>query len=115
MWLKLSDDYHDQCADLSDAAYRTHTEALGWVMRRETGGYITDRDIRRFGESECAQMAVKELIRLGFWKSVDDGYQILHHMEHQIEPEVIQKRRENTAQRVKRHRRKQAGVEGGKS
>lgn len=109
-WLKLSDDYHDQCASLSDAAYRTHTEALGWAMRRETGGFISERDIRRFAESESSTDAVKELLDRGFWEPAAGGYRIKHHMEHQPEPEVIAKRRENTARRVRRNRKRQAGL-----
>lgn len=107
-WLKLSDDYHDQCATLSDAAYRTHTEALAWTMRRETGGFISDRDIRRFAESEQAEEAVKELLDREFWKPAPGGYRIGHHMEHQPEPDVLAKRRMDAARRQRRYRRKSA-------
>ena len=109
-WLKTSDDFPDQCATLSDAAYRTHHEALSWAMRRETGGFISERDIRRFAESESASEAVKELLDREFWEPAAGGYRIIHHMEHQPEPDVIRKRRENTARRVRRFRRKQVGL-----
>lgn len=111
-WLKLSDDYSDDCArvELSDAAYRTHTEALNWVMRRETGGRLTHRDVRRFAESENAETAIKELLDAGFWEVTAYGYRVVHHMEHQPEPDLIERRRELTAERVRRHRRKKAGL-----
>ena len=50
MWLKLSDDFGDDCArlKLSDAAFRTLVESLLWAMRRENGGSIDNIDIRRF-------------------------------------------------------------------
>ena len=109
-WTKLSDDYSDECRDLSDAAFRTHTEALIWTMRRETGGYIEARDVRRFAESPHAEIAVDELIAVGWWTVERQGYQIRHHMEHQPEPDLIAKRRADTAERVKKHRRKKAGL-----
>lgn len=109
-WTKLSDDFGDQCARLSDAAFRTHVEALVWAMRRETGGYIDSRDVRRFGESPHAEMAVAELVAIGWWSIEGQGYRIHHHMEHQPEPEVIAKRRALEAERQRRHRLKRAGL-----
>jgi hypothetical protein len=34
-WVKLGDEFFDQCADagLSDAAVRTHAEAVAWLYR----------------------------------------------------------------------------------
>lgn len=110
-WTKLSDDFADMCAGLSDAAFRTHVEGLIWTMKRETGGYLSPRDIRRMAESPHADMAVTELINVGWWTVDGQGYRIQHHMEHQPEPDLIAKRRELTAERVRRHRRKKAGLE----
>ena len=111
-WTKLSDDYADDCArvTLSDAAFRTHTEGLIWTMRRETGGYIEAREVKRFAESPHAEMAVAELVALGWWVIDGQGYRIEHHMEHQPEPDVIEARRKLSAERQKRHRRKKAGL-----
>jgi hypothetical protein len=111
-WLKLSDDYADELArfGLSDAAFRTHTEALGWVMRRETGGQITDRDVSRFAESRDVSRAIPDLCDLGLWERTPGGYTVRHHMEHQPEPDVLAARRTATAKRVQRHRRKAAGL-----
>lgn len=92
-WLKVSDDFPDQCADLSDAAYRTHTEGLCWCMRRETGGYLSRRDVRRMAESEWADEAVQELLDAGFWVAEGEGYRIKHHMEHQPSPETVERQR----------------------
>lgn len=109
-WTKLSDDFSDDCRALSDAAFRTHTEALIWSMRRETGGYLEAREVRRFAESPHADAAVDELIACGWWSIERQGYRINHHMEHQPEPDLIATRRALTADRVKRHRRKKAGL-----
>lgn len=111
-WLKLSDDFPDALArvGLSDAAFRTHVEALCWVMRRETGGRLSERDVRRACESTEVAHAVDELVDAGFWDRTPDGYVVAHHMEHQIEPEVLLHRRAQNAARQRRHRRKKAGL-----
>jgi hypothetical protein len=110
-WTKLSDDFSDECHTLSDAAFRTHVEALIWTMRRETAGYITAHDVRRFAESPHAQMAVDELVACGWWAIEGQGYRIVHHMEHQPEPDLIARRREQTADRQRKFRRRKAGLE----
>lgn len=112
-WLKLSDDFAEDCArvELSDAAFRTHVEVLLWCMRRENGGCISVRDLIRSAESQDVEAAVEELIAYGFWEANENGWRVLHHMEHQPEPDLIAKRRASTAERVRKHRRKQAGVD----
>lgn len=113
VWLKLSDDFGDECArvDLSDAAFRTHVEAQLWTMRRESAGRLTFRDVRRFAESDGVDAAVAELLKAGFWTETGDGYVIEHHMDVQIEPEVMEQRRKMTAERQRRKRFKAAQLE----
>jgi hypothetical protein len=111
-WTKLSDDFGDQCAGLSDQAFRTHAEALLWTMRRETGGWVTPRDVQRFAESPGAADAVTELVSCGFWSMVDGGYRIEYGMADQVEVAVIEARRRADALRQQRKRRKAAGLEG---
>lgn len=112
MWVKTSDAYPDRCAavDLSDAAYRTHHEAISWVMRRENGPLISKRDVDRFAESPMADAAVVELLDAGFWRPAAGGYEVVMGMEHQPEPEVIEARRMADAERQRRSRRKRAGL-----
>lgn len=111
-WLKLSDDFGDECAnaELSDAAFRTHVEGLLWAMRRESAGRLTVRDVRRFAESVDVDQAVGDLVKAGFWIKTGDGYVVEHHMEHQIEPEVMEQRRKMTAERQRRKRLKAAQI-----
>lgn len=109
-WLKTSDDFPDQCCGLSDAAYRTHHEALSWAMRRENGGRIPYREVKRFAESTASHAAVQELIEKGFWHDDGTAYQLIHHMEHQPEPEVLARRREQAAERQRKNRLKKAGI-----
>ena len=114
-WTKLSDDFGVQCAALSDAAFRVHVEGLIWTMRRESGGYLTVRDVVRLSESPHAEMAVVELVACGWWSVEGQGYQINHHMEHQPEPDVLARRRQLDAERQRRRRRNLIGIEAGPS
>ena len=98
-------------AHLSDAAYRTHDEALLWVMRREVGPRFPKHELRRFAETSDPETAARELVACGFWIDHDgDGFEVLHHMEHQVEPEVIARRREMDAERQRKARLKKAGL-----
>jgi hypothetical protein len=109
-WLKLSDDWYRVCRGLSDAAFRTHTEAMAWTMDCETGGAISQRDIPRFAESPHVNEAITELIAMGFWTPIGDDFQLVVGMEYQPEPEVLAKRRELTAERQRKYRRKAVGL-----
>ena len=106
VWAKLDDAYGDECAVLSDAAFRTHTEGLGWTMRRVTEGRITMRDLRRFAETDDPDKAVAELVEHGWWEdhSSGDGWMILHDMPCQRTREQIEADRAATAERQRRWR-----------
>jgi hypothetical protein len=108
-WLKKSDDFAVECASLSDAAYRTHDEGLLWVMHRETGGRFPKQELRRFAETADPDAAVAELLACGFWLDHGYEYEVVHHMEHQPEPDVLAKRRAANADRNRRWRRRNAG------
>jgi hypothetical protein len=109
-WTKLSDDFSDDCSELSDAAFRCHVEGLLRVMRRETGGAFTERDLRHL-DSPDAERGVAELVAAGMWERTPTGYRVVHHMEHQPEPEVIARRREPAADRQRRKRMKAVGID----
>jgi hypothetical protein len=109
-WLKESDDFAVDCRALSDAAYRTHDEALLWVMRHLTGGRIPKRQLRWLAATKNPQKAAAELLAGGFWKDHGEEYEVIHGMEDQIEPEVLAKRKADAAERQRRKRRKDAGL-----
>ncbi len=80
-WLKIGDEFPAECSPLSDAAVRTHVEALSWVMKRETGGLIETRHLHRLAETTSEPLvAVAELVARGFWVEVEEGWRIKHHM-----------------------------------
>ena len=102
-WSKYGSEYSDEIANacLSDAAYRTHTEAIGWVYRIEDLKLrIPKHLVRRFAGSDDYELAVKELAEAGFWRDRGDTWEIVHHAD------VI--RQSIQAQRQKRDRDKRA-------
>lgn len=109
-WCKLGDEWPDAARDLSDAAYRTHTEALCWSARRLLDLIITKRDIPRFAETGDPESAVAELVRTGWWQEIPEGYYIgVRFAEWQLESTVVQARRDSNAIRQRRHRLHKAG------
>ena len=115
VWAKLNDAYGDESATLSDAAFRTHTEALCWAMRRLTEGRITHRDLRRFAETKDPEAAVAELLDIDWWTDHPDGdgsWLILHDMDYQRTKDQVEADRAATADRQRKwreaHGKKQA-------
>lgn len=106
MWLKLGDEFPVQSRSLSNGAFRTHVEGLSWVMLKETGGVVDKVAIKRFAESPTYETDIGELLAAGFWSDEGDHYRIRRHMEWQIEPEVLEQRRSDTAARQRRYREK---------
>lgn len=112
-WLKLSDDFADDLAriGLSDAAFRAHVEGLLWSMRRETGGELDRIAVRRCIEVADPDAAIQELVDAGLWARLPGGgFQVVHGMDVQVEPDVMAKRREANAERQRRKRRKAVGI-----
>lgn len=121
-WAKFGAEYSDEIAHagLSDAAYRTHTEAIGYVYRVEDLRLRIPKNlIRRFAGSEGYDLAVKELGEAGFWRDHGEYWEIVHHAD-VIRGGIIaqqQKRaRDKNAQRSRRQRLAEtsdpAGVSG---
>lgn len=110
VWAKLDDAYGDDCAPLSDAAFRTHTEGLVWTMRRVTEGRITQRDLRRFAETKDPDAAVAELVEIRWWEAHPDGdgWQIIHDMSYQRTRDQVEADRDAAAERQRRWRERHA-------
>jgi hypothetical protein len=109
-WTKLGDEFADAAWELSDAAYRTHTEALQWSNRLGVDLVIPKRHLRRFAFSETAEAAAAELSAAGWWKDTGDYWDIgCRFAEWQIERAVVDQRRADAALRQRRHRQHKAG------
>lgn len=104
MWTKIGDEFVDDAADLSDAAVRTHLEALAWSNRRLLDLVIPKRDLRRFAFSETADAAVTELVNVGWWEDCGNCWALVYRPEWQQSREQVEKRREDNL-RSQWHRR----------
>lgn len=109
-WTKLGEEWPDAARELTDAAYRTHTEALCWSNRRGLDLHIPKRDLKRFAETDDPDTAIKNLIATGWWQDCGDVWFVgVQFADWQLESAVVNKRRDDTALRVRRHRMHEAG------
>lgn len=105
-WAKYGVEFFDQAAELglSDAAVRTHAEAIAYVYRLDREN-VADLSIgrhllHRFAGSLDAETAAVELVDAGLWRETPTGWTIEHHGD------VI--RQSLSAQRAKRERDRRA-------
>lgn len=90
-WTKLSDDFTDDCWNLSDAAFRLHIEGLVWSNRKLLDLRIPKDDLARF--SDC-RVALPELLETGWWRATADAYEIVHHGLYQRTREAVLRQQE---------------------
>jgi hypothetical protein len=80
-WAKFGTEFRGQVlmAGLSDAAARTHFDALLWLYEIESPGTrIPKRLIRTFAGSADCELAIRELVAAGFWDDDGDDYVVVH-------------------------------------
>ena len=64
-WTKLSDDFSDDCWQLSDAAYRLHTEGLIWSNRKLLNLRLAKDEMRMWAKHPESAAAIRSH-RAGF-------------------------------------------------
>jgi hypothetical protein len=110
-WTKLGDEYSDEVAHagLSDAAYRTHTEAIGWLYRIEDMRLCIPKSVvRRFAGSPDHELGIKDLAAAGYWRDRGDAWEVIHHAEiirQSIQQQQDHRERNRRAQRAYRKRK----------
>jgi hypothetical protein len=109
-WSKYGAEYSDELANagVSDAAFRTHTEAIGWLYRVEDLKLrIPKHLVRRFAGSDEYDHAAKELTDLGLWRDRGDAWELVHHADvvrQSIQAQRQKRDRDKRAQQAKRDR-----------
>lgn len=91
-WTRTSDDYADECWDLSSDAYRTHHEGLTWANRKLTDCTVKKTDVVRAVKFPDA---VAELLACGFWTDEGDHYRIRHQAAYQRTREEVLRMQES--------------------
>jgi hypothetical protein len=87
-WTKLSDDFGDDCYQLSDKAFRLHVEGLLWSNRKLLDLKLDKKVLQRWATHP---EAVTELVDLGWWTDEGDHYFIRHHACYQRSREQVLK------------------------
>jgi hypothetical protein len=85
-WTKLSDDFTDDCWELSDAAVRLHMEGLVWSNRKLLDLRLAKDDMVRWAKRPAA---AEELVNAGWWRDESDYYVIIHHAVYQRSRQAV--------------------------
>lgn len=111
-WTKLGDEFSDECAahELSDSAFRTHVEAIGWIYRVEQMDLrIPKHLVRRFAGSAHFEEAIDFLVSIGWWKRLVAHYEIVHHRE-VIRSSITMQQKKRERDRKAQQRRRSGDV-----
>jgi hypothetical protein len=104
-WTKKGQEFYTEARNLSDAAWRTHDEALGWSNAGLLDLLIPKTDLFRFAYTKSPQQAADELVLMGWWEDRGDAYWIGCRWPHwqQDRVQVVNRRDKwNEAQRRRR-------------
>jgi hypothetical protein len=111
-WAKTGSEFPDECANvgLSDAAYRTHHEAITWLYTVERLDMLVPKRLAgRVMFSSNASAAVAELVAHGWWEDVGDAWRIRHHADVVRSSIATQQKKRAASKRTsQRHRAKKA-------
>lgn len=88
-WTKLSDDFTDDCWELSDGAHRLHIEALVWSNRKLLDCRIGKKDMTRGWAKHPDREFISELLDCGWWEDDGEAYVIHHHSAYQRTREQV--------------------------
>ena len=90
-WTKLSDDFSDDCWELSDAAVRLHMEGLVWSNRKLLDCRLAKSDMVRWAKRLGA---ADELVAAGWWRDSGSHYEIVHHAAYQRSRDAVLKQQQ---------------------
>ena len=109
-WVKLGDEISQAAEPLSDAAFRTHIEALAWSARHLLDLQVPFRHLHRFAYCADPDVAAKELVEAGWWEERGDGWYVgLQYPEWQLTRIEVEQERIKGLERQHRRRRHVAG------
>lgn len=109
-WRKTGEEFDNECAhvDLSNGAYRTHQEGIGYIY--SVGAmdcHIPKRRLPKVLNSPTFSEDVRELIDHGFWRDLGAAYEVVHHgdvIRGSLAAQAKKRDRDKRAQRAHRER-----------
>lgn len=111
-WFRVDDSIgdHPKVDALADGAHFEASIALwmlagAWCAKHLTDGHVPSGRASRLGVAKW-KSAASELVRVGLWIVVDDGWQFHDWTAYQPTREAVTTKRERVAERVRRHRNK---------
>lgn len=108
-WTKLGDEFGREAWYLSDAAWRLHVEALMWSNAHLLDLVVSKDDVRRFGKNDDP-LTISELVDEGWWQDVGHAWFVgCKFADWQEDKVVVERRRDDAAERKRRNRLHQAG------
>jgi hypothetical protein len=115
-WAKTGSEFPNDLAHagLSDAAYRTHHEAITYCYSVEAMDLrIPRKSVRRLAGSDNYEMAVMELVATDFWADRGDYYVIIHHADTIRQSLAAQIKKRGTERQRQRAKRRDVGTNVG--
>jgi hypothetical protein len=97
---KVGDDWIDRSWERSDAAVRLHLAGTVYANKMLTDGLVPASRVPTL-VPRYKRSALDELLTAGWWTKEGDGYRIIEGAADQLARETIEKRRRDTAARVK--------------
>jgi hypothetical protein len=108
-WTKLDDNFalHPKLLGLSDSGFRLYVSGLNYSTTHLTDGFVPSSvpAVMLPGRtSRATQSTVSELVRAVLWHVVEGGWQIHDFALYQPSRAEVEAKREQTAERQRRHR-----------
>ena len=104
--IQLPREAFDENHRLSDAAWRTFTEACYWSTNRQLDGLIPINDVRRFANTPDPAAAITELIDKEWIYERGENYELGEHSKLLLSRERQERRRAGWREKKRRQREK---------
>jgi hypothetical protein len=105
-WVRIDDGFDDDpdIDNMSPAAIALFFCSITWSSRNLTDGFVPERRASKlpgYGEAEVAELCAGEK---PWWRRVEGGFQVRSYLNFNPSREEVEKKRAETAERVKSHR-----------
>ena len=109
-WVRLDDNFadHPKVIALSDSAFRIYINALCYSNRQLTDGFIPNPVYEIWASRESNEEPADALIEADLWEVTNGGFLIRSYTEYQPTREMVNEKRDQAKERLKRYRERNA-------